>query len=289
MRRRNARNSLLGSVLLMLLSCAMLLGTTFAWFSDTTTSGAATIQAGNLKVKLEYAQQPNSSAKTQTQELVWQDLPSTAQADLFSGSELFVPDYTGIVYFRVKNAGSLDLTYEYQIVVSDNKLGLHKDDNDNETKIDLTDYIQMKVVDPAEDAPLRISEDEFWSGAPLIKDLIPTGTAGSAENVGRVGVAYDSSEYTTNQSARIVQKGNFGSVIAIALRMPSNDNVGNANCEPEQTPSFKLAFNVTATQVSNTGGSVNSNSNGTDPASESHTSTQSSSESSATAGTTENE
>ena len=46
MRRRNARNSLLGSVLLMLLSCAMLLGTTFAWFSDTTTSGAATIQAG---------------------------------------------------------------------------------------------------------------------------------------------------------------------------------------------------------------------------------------------------
>ena len=244
MRRRNARNSLLGSVLLMLLSCAMLLGTTFAWFSDTTTSGAATIQAGNLKVGLEYAKQPGPNETNQT--LKWETLSGTTQANLFSGNQLFEPGYTGIVYFRVKNEGSLALKYKYQIVVSDNVLGSHQEEGAEPTPIDLTDYIQMRVVDPAGDAPFtNVSEEEFWTtDARYLKE---TGIEADG-NGGREGVAYDSSK-AKNVQPEIVEKNGEGSVIAIALRMPKTGNVNKANSNEGATPSFNLTFNVIATQA----------------------------------------
>ena len=38
------------SVISMLMCCAMLIGTTFEWFTDTVTSGKNIIKAGNLDV-----------------------------------------------------------------------------------------------------------------------------------------------------------------------------------------------------------------------------------------------
>ena len=123
MRRRNARNSLLGSVLLMLLSCAMLLGTTFAWFSDTTTSGAATIQAGNLKVVLEYTK-PSLQGTWQTAE---------DDTNIFDGVKYWEMGATAAAYFRVKNAGNLALQYEYSINVEENKLGTSQNNKKSES------------------------------------------------------------------------------------------------------------------------------------------------------------
>lgn len=252
MRRRNARNSLLGSVLLMLLSCAMLLGTTFAWFSDTTTSGAATIQAGNLKVGLEYAKQPVPS--NENQKLVWKDLPSTAQADLFSGNQLFEPGYTGIVYFRVKNEGSLALKYTYTISVTENTLGKHDESSTRTSDIDLTKYIKLWVAEAdnrTEAYPVEGIGTEPWKKSTLLpsEDGIGAQASGVAEPV-----------YNRTVESEILKSGTTGKVIAIAVHMPkgtSNDVNHNGNA-----PSFKLSFNVTATQVSSTSGSFTNNSNG---------------------------
>ena len=42
--------------MIMILSCCLLFaGTTFAWFSDSVTSGNNIITAGNLDVELEYS------------------------------------------------------------------------------------------------------------------------------------------------------------------------------------------------------------------------------------------
>ena len=43
---------LLASVLALALCCVMLLGTTFAWFTDTATTAVSSIQSGTLKVDL---------------------------------------------------------------------------------------------------------------------------------------------------------------------------------------------------------------------------------------------
>ena len=45
----------------LVLCLAMLLGTTYAWFTDSVSSGINEIIAGNLDVKLEYADAPDGN------------------------------------------------------------------------------------------------------------------------------------------------------------------------------------------------------------------------------------
>ena len=46
--RKSTKRALLGSVVAMVLCLAMLVGATFAWFTDTASTGVNKIQAGNL-------------------------------------------------------------------------------------------------------------------------------------------------------------------------------------------------------------------------------------------------
>ena len=51
---KSTKRALLASVMAMLLCFTMLLGTTFAWFTDSATSGSNVIQAGTLDIVMEY-------------------------------------------------------------------------------------------------------------------------------------------------------------------------------------------------------------------------------------------
>ena len=51
--RKSTKRALLGSVVAMVLCLAMLVGATFAWFTDTASTGVNKIQAGNLDVQLQ--------------------------------------------------------------------------------------------------------------------------------------------------------------------------------------------------------------------------------------------
>ena len=54
MSKHNAtKKALMLSLLSMVLCVSMLVGSTFAWFTDTATTGVTKIQAGNLDVTLE--------------------------------------------------------------------------------------------------------------------------------------------------------------------------------------------------------------------------------------------
>ena len=50
---KSTKRALLTSVLALLMCVAMLIGATFAWFTDTASTGVNKIQAGNLDVALE--------------------------------------------------------------------------------------------------------------------------------------------------------------------------------------------------------------------------------------------
>ena len=52
-RKKTTKYALLSSVMAMVLSVAMLMGTTFAWFTDTASTAVNKIQAGTLDVGLE--------------------------------------------------------------------------------------------------------------------------------------------------------------------------------------------------------------------------------------------
>ena len=97
---KSTKRALITSALAILMCVAMLIGTTFAWFTDTASTGVNKIQAGNLDVKLMY------STDMQT----WKE--ATDQTKLFGDNALWEPGYTQVVYLKIVNAGKLALKYE---------------------------------------------------------------------------------------------------------------------------------------------------------------------------------
>ena len=53
MTNKTTKRALLSSVVALFLCFAMLLGTTYAWFTDSATSANNIIKSGNLKINLE--------------------------------------------------------------------------------------------------------------------------------------------------------------------------------------------------------------------------------------------
>ena len=100
MTSKSTKRALISSTLAILMCAAMLIGTTFAWFTDTASTAVNKIQAGNLDVKLMYS----------TDMVTWKE--ATDQTKLFEDSALWEPGYTQVVYLKVVNAGNLALKYE---------------------------------------------------------------------------------------------------------------------------------------------------------------------------------
>lgn len=96
---KSTKRALITSALAILMCAAMLIGTTFAWFTDTASTAVNKIQAGNLDIELEYS-------KDFTE---WKKVNDTTK--LFEESALWEPGRMEVVYLRVKNAGNLALKY----------------------------------------------------------------------------------------------------------------------------------------------------------------------------------
>ena len=136
--RKSTKRALITSALAILICVAMLIGTTFAWFTDTASTGVNKIQAGNLKVDLQM-QKPDGnwvSAKGQTLEF---KKAAGAPAD---EKVLWEPGCTyELPQLRVVNKGNLALKYKIQItgIQGDAKLNEVIDWTINDAAINLTE------------------------------------------------------------------------------------------------------------------------------------------------------
>ena len=167
------RHALVLSCISLMTCFAMLLGTTFAWFTDSVTSGVNRIVAGNLDVEL-YHNSTGSDATTAVQ----------GAEDLFKvpvngTATLWEPGAMAVETFKVKNAGNLALKYQLSL----NKLAA-ADYNTvkwgTATKeYDLTDVIKVAVTDsrPADRTAAQalnyVSWDAFVNGAAKVGNLAP--------------------------------------------------------------------------------------------------------------------
>ena len=108
--RKSTKRALLGSVMAMVLCLAMLVGATFAWFTDTASTGVNKIQAGKLDVALEMKEGDNwVSAEGKTLDFV-----KAAGAE--NEAILWEPGCTyTLPELRVVNNGNLALKYMIKI------------------------------------------------------------------------------------------------------------------------------------------------------------------------------
>ena len=104
--------SLCVSILCMFLSTVMLVGTTFAWFTDTASTGVNKIQAGNLDIELAYK---NTYIPDETPTLDGGFAAVTENTKVFDEDALWEPGHVEYVVLKISNAGNLALKYKIQI------------------------------------------------------------------------------------------------------------------------------------------------------------------------------
>ena len=106
--RKSTKRALLGSVMAMVLCLAMLVGATFAWFTDTASTGVNKIQAGNLDVQLVDENGNSLEGKT----LEFKKAANAAEGE----AVLWEPGCTyELPELRVVNKGNLALKYKVAI------------------------------------------------------------------------------------------------------------------------------------------------------------------------------
>lgn len=129
-KQKSTKRTLLASVLSLVLCITMLIGTTFAWFTDTATSNNNKIVAGNLDVQLlMYDENANATAENGK----YVDI-SANSAPIFGAANsqiaqndskdtLWEPGKTQVVYLAIKNNGNLALKYQVVLDVTNPENG----------------------------------------------------------------------------------------------------------------------------------------------------------------------
>ncbi len=105
----NTKRALACSAIALILCFAMLIGTTFAWFTDSATSGSNIIKTGNLLVGMYWAE---GDEPVPTDAEGWTD----AEAGPIFNNERWEPGYAEAKHIKLVNEGSLSLKFRLSIV-----------------------------------------------------------------------------------------------------------------------------------------------------------------------------
>ena len=208
--KKATKRALLTSVMALVMCVVMLVGTTFAWFTDTASTGVNKIQAGNLDIELAYK---NSTTGGEFKK-------ADKSTPVFDNNALWEPGHVEYVVLKVSNAGNLALKYKLGINIasetgSTNVLG-------NEFK--LSDYIKFGVA------------DEDLSGKTR-DEMVAAVTDSKLINEG----------YSKENN---LNKTNDADIVTLVVWMPKSvGNEANYKvAEGITAPSIDLGINVVATQ-----------------------------------------
>ena len=214
---KSTKRALISSTLAILMCVAMLIGTTFAWFTDTASTAVNKIQAGNLDIGVEYTLDGET----------WKDLDGAT--DIFQKG-LWEPGHTEVVALKFKNNGNLALKYSINMNIVDETVGINKSGQEYK----LSDYLKVKTL----------SQEASEIGDICI------GMAFSARND---GLGYTATanfkDATVLDHDLFLAPGVVGNYLIMKVYMP--ETVGNeANAiSTEKTASIRFGLNVVATQT----------------------------------------
>ena len=138
--KRATKRALLTSVMALVMCVVMLAGTTFAWFTDTASTGVNKIQAGNLDIELAYKNA--ETMKESTTDSKFETV--TMDTKVFDESALWEPGHVEYVVLKISNAGTLALKYKLGINIAKEEGSKSVVDNKD---FKLSDYIKFAVID----------------------------------------------------------------------------------------------------------------------------------------------
>ncbi len=146
---RSTKSALISSVIALLLCFTMLLGSTFAWFTDSVTSANNIIKSGNLDIELYHTDDIDTHEKVGSNTVLFDDIA------------LWEPGAVVYETFEVVNEGSLALKYQLSVNVTNA--------NANANGNTLADVLKVGVIKggatATDDRAALIAEveDEEWT------------------------------------------------------------------------------------------------------------------------------
>lgn len=216
--KNQTKKALLMSAMSLLLCFSMLIGTTFAWFTDSVSSANNIIVAGNLDVELYYQLED---------ETTWTKVTETT--NVFKEDTLWEPGHTEVVKLKVVNEGSLALKYNLGVNVASEVGSV----NMTGKNFLLSEFIKFAVIDGANtytrDEAIAAAEA---AGATALKTAYNSGTT----------------QLLVDDAATTDVKENE-KIVTMVVYMPTT--VGNeANpAKGAATPTINLGINLFATQI----------------------------------------
>ena len=144
---KSTKRALISSTLAILMCAAMLIGTTFAWFTDTASTGVNKIVSGNLKVDIIRAESDSH--------IEMLNFTKAAMTDAEAGAEiLWEPGCRYLTEgFRIANKGNLALTWKAQVNKGTTAA--------NEGNFNLLDVIDFYLVTSKDANDMGTALDEF--------------------------------------------------------------------------------------------------------------------------------
>lgn len=253
------RKALLISELSTMMCLAMLLGTTFAWFTDTAATSVNTVNSGNLKLELEYAY----AAKTSADEAAWQsvdkigadtsilrDVKTSSDGAVVLSDENWQPGTAKYVQLKVKNAGKLSLKYRLGLIVQSEGTGT----NTSNQSIKLSETLKAGILDGAQS--FNSSEEAIKAVAgDGSNPLVPAKTLSEGcitggelypkqENVEATALSAEGTENTENASERPNEK-----IITIVVYYPTENAAETSVASQASAPDISIGVRAFAGQL----------------------------------------
>ena len=217
---KNYTRRLLFSMVTMIVCIAMLVGSTFAWFTDVAKSTNNVINPGRLDLEVEYTLDGEN----------WEDLDG---AENIFGDGLFEPGYTRVVAVKVRNNGSLAFKYKMSLDIISEKLGV----NVAGENFALSDYLVASTA-PAQEWTEGNQIGQMYLRLAFDADL-HNSIAWTDSNIRELSFGAEDVVLTHGQEV----------VSMIKVCMPTDiGNVANSK-DDESIPSLNLGVTVTATQA----------------------------------------
>ncbi len=209
MNSKNTKTALLFSVVSVMLCFAMLLGSTYAWFTDKEVTGVNTLSSGNLDIELYAGTVANGEITYNT--------AVDESTKLFDDEADWEPGHTEVAYLKIENAGSLAVKYALTISAVNEVAATSV----TSEEIMLSKILKFDVVE--------IGEDEFYATR---SDAI-----NAAVEVGTLSTTVITGSMAANADVRY---------LALIVYMP--ESVSNEANHNGTAPSIQLGATLVATQ-----------------------------------------
>ena len=225
---KTTKRALFSSVVALILCFSMLLGTTFAWFTDSVTSANNVITTGNLDVEMYWADGTKTVPADDSSE--WIDASTGAIFDY----DLWEPGYTQVRHIKIINNGSLALKYKVSILAN----GVIDDANG----VKLSDVIDVYYVDPAVQVVNRSELNDADKLGTLTEVLDKLGETGNgallAGESDTITIAFKMQETAGNEYMNKSIGTDFSVVLTATQFTYENDSFDNQYDADAENPTY---------------------------------------------------